>query len=131
MRFLPLLLLVVACRKDGGSSRFGLDERPANPTCVAPERPSTGASIALERFGPSFSSPIWLGQAPGDDDTWYVVEQRGYVRRFVEGDSAATLVLDLTDRVTAGGEMGLLAIMPPTGACTCRTRRTRTGRAAA
>ena len=49
------------------TAEFGLDERPANPTCVAPERPLTGAQAELVRVYPgvSFNDPIWIGQIPG------------------------------------------------------------------
>ncbi len=114
MRPLALLLLLSACEepKDGA---VDAPVRPANPTCLAPERPSTGADVALERVWPglSFDAPVELLQAPGDRRRWFVLEQGGRVLAFdADGDTAdATEVLDLTGSVEAGfSETGLLGM---------------------
>ncbi|MFT3912963.1 MAG: PQQ-dependent sugar dehydrogenase [Anaeromyxobacteraceae bacterium] len=92
----------------------GLDGRPANPTCIAPARPSAGAGVQLARVFPNlqFSSPIAMLQAPGDTSRWFVVEQGGTVQTFASADATAvkTTFVDVTGRVTAGGELGLLAM---------------------
>ncbi len=44
------------------------------------------------------------------DGRWYVLEQAGRVMTFREGDPSATVFLDIRDRVTSGGETGLLGI---------------------
>jgi uncharacterized repeat protein (TIGR03806 family) len=57
---------------------FGLDTRPANATCVAKDRPPTGADIQLtDPFPglPNFTKPVLFLQAPGDKTKNYVVEQ--------------------------------------------------------
>jgi uncharacterized repeat protein (TIGR03806 family) len=91
---------------------FGLDERPTNTTCLAGERPPETAAVTLERAFPSlsFSAPLWLEQEPGAE-RWFVIEQGGVVRAFTGDDaSSADVVLDLRDRVTSGGERGLLGM---------------------
>ena len=63
-------------------SPYGLDARPANPTCLARQRPTVDTGVALQRqwAGLTFSAPVYMTQAPGDNDTWYVVERGGTVR---------------------------------------------------
>jgi len=72
-------------------------------------------TLAVERVFdrlPAFASPVAALQAPGDGATWYVVEQSGRVLAFdARADVATTrTVVDLRDRVTAGGERGLLGM---------------------
>lgn len=92
----------------------GLDERPSNSTCSVVERPPTDAAIQLERaFGNlSFSSPVWLQQAPGDPDRWFVIEQSGVIRVFDNDDDTqdSETFIDIRGRVTSGGERGLLGM---------------------
>jgi len=92
----------------------GLDSRPANPSCVAPARPTSGGGIQLVRAFPNltFSSPILLLQAPGDSTRWFVVEQGGVVKTFANADTAAasTVFVNIDPRVYSGGELGLLGM---------------------
>lgn len=46
----------------------------------------------------------------GPDGRWYVLEQAGRVMTFREGDARPSVFLDIRDRVTSGGETGLLGI---------------------
>ncbi|MEB3223426.1 MAG: PQQ-dependent sugar dehydrogenase [Candidatus Sericytochromatia bacterium] len=60
----------------------------------------------------TFTQPTDLQRAPGVPDRLFVVEQAGRIRSFsTRGEpTAAPVCLDLTDRVAAGGEMGLLGL---------------------
>lgn len=75
-----------------------------------PEPPALG----VERVFPAlaFSQPLAMLQAPGDTARWFVVEQAGRVRVFANSPQAGafTTFADITDRVTNGGEMGLLGM---------------------
>ena len=90
----------------------GLDQRPANPTCVAPARPlPVGAAKVTPWFsGLSFTAPMLMLQPPGDDTVWWLIEQSGLVWRFDDDPAVTTKsqVLDWTGPVVSGGEMGLL-----------------------
>jgi uncharacterized repeat protein (TIGR03806 family) len=92
----------------------GLDSRPLNTTCVAPARPTAGAGLQLVRAfaNLSFSSPVGLYQAPRDTSRWFVLQQGGAIRTFPNDPNAQAAqvqpYLDLTARVTSGGERGLL-----------------------
>ena len=71
---------------------------------------------ALDAFsGVRFQAPVELAVAPGQPERAYVVEQgagsgRARVVTLVPGDAAATVFVDLDDRVRAGGERGLLGL---------------------
>lgn len=80
----------------------------AGPASAAPP------ALGVERVFPalSFTRPVALLQAPGDASRWFVLEQAGRVLVFPNSPTAgaATTFVDLTDRVHAGGEMGLLGM---------------------
>ena len=96
-------------------AEFGLDDRPANPNCVAWPRPPVAADIELEQvFGDiSLSLPVYMVQAPGDDTRWYVVEKPGTIAVFDNEDAVSMRAdfLDITGRVDSGpNEAGLLGM---------------------
>jgi glucose/arabinose dehydrogenase len=75
----------------------------------------TAAALDTEDAFPSltsFTSPVAMLQAPGDDTRWFVVEQAGLVRVFdnVPGATSFDTVVDISGRVTFSGEMGLLGM---------------------
>ncbi|HSD73382.1 MAG TPA: PQQ-dependent sugar dehydrogenase, partial [Steroidobacteraceae bacterium] len=101
----------------------GLDARPSNTTCIAPERATGSVTIGTERVFPNLSfrepgtfesrNPLWMGQAPGDSSRWFVVERFGTVRVFDNnpGVSATSVVIDLRSRVDSScQECGLLGM---------------------
>lgn len=79
----------------------------------APPPPEPPA-IGVERVFPglAFAQPVAMLQAPGDATRWFVVEQAGRVRVFanIQQPAAFATFADITDRVTAGDEMGLLGM---------------------
>jgi len=72
------------------------------------------SALGVQRVFPnlSFTQPVALLQAPGDSLRWFVVEQAGRVRVFSNDPGASTFstFVDITSRVTSGGEMGLLGM---------------------
>lgn len=93
----------------------GLDVRPDNATCVAPERPAPAFVTAeLIRVFPAltFDQPVLAAQVPGDSSRWFVVEQAGRVRAFDNPATggASSVFLDISARVSAGDETGLLGL---------------------
>ena len=101
---------------DAQSSTPGLDNRPVNTSCVAPDRPTTAAAVALSDAFPNlsaFSQPLALLQAPGDNSTWFVVEKGGQIMRFQNqaGVTTATTFLNISTVVDSSDpEGGLLAM---------------------
>lgn len=93
----------------------GLDSRPSNTTCFAPEPVATGTTqiqwqLAFTQL-PAISNPSNLFQLPGDDSHWYVMRQAGYILRFDNNANAnqLTQVLNIDPRVDSSqDEMGLL-----------------------
>lgn len=119
--WLLLLLLISAatsCTAPSSSnpSRSGLDARPANPRCLAPERPKDNTGVALQRAFPalSFSQPIFLTFPPGEPQRLVVVQQGGLALSFPNqnGATAATPFVDVTAKVgnVAGSEKGFLGL---------------------
>jgi glucose/arabinose dehydrogenase len=62
-----------------------------------------------------FESPVGIYSAPGDSSRLFVVEQTGVIKEFDanENVTAATVFLDIHDRVISGGELGLLGLAFP------------------
>ena len=60
----------------------------------------------------AMSQPVAMLQLPHKDGYWYLVEQDGRVLRFANDDgvSGASDVVDIRDRVSSGGEAGLLGM---------------------
>lgn len=89
----------------------GLDSRPSNTSCVA--WPRASSSVSLERHtNLSFSLPLAMLQAPGNDAHWYVVEKNGVIKRFSTATpTSTTTVLDISSAVDAApNEAGLLGM---------------------
>ena len=71
--------------------------------------PSQGPHIMrLERVGGQFRNPVYLTSPPGDPRL-FVVEQAGRIRVVKNGETLSTPFLDIAERVTSGGERGLLS----------------------
>jgi len=80
---------------------------PATPT------PTTAApfeAIGLEPFVDGLASPLFVGHAGDGSGRLFVLEQPGRIRVIREGRLVAEPYLDLTDRITSGGERGLLGL---------------------
>jgi uncharacterized repeat protein (TIGR03806 family) len=94
----------------------GLLARPANPTCVAPQRPMLASGVQVVRAFPAltFTQPMLLLQAPATPDRVFVMERPGVVRAFPNRDNAAMAdvrtVIDVSGRVNTAGEGGLLGM---------------------
>jgi uncharacterized repeat protein (TIGR03806 family) len=126
-----LLFALFACKQadtdvvaDTDIYPWGLDERPANPDCVAMARPPSDANVKLTRTFPSlsFTHPVGVMQAPNDPASWYVIDQTGRLVQFADDPSASTTTTfaDIRSEVTYNGtgEEGLLgaAFDPKNGA---------------
>jgi glucose/arabinose dehydrogenase len=66
--------------------------------------------IALEPYVGGFESPLDIAWRPGDPDAIFVVEQGGLIRVTRDGQLVDAPVLDISERVEAGGEQGLLGL---------------------
>src|SRR3954462_2700977 len=59
---------------------FGLDSRPSNAGCLAPQRPPAAIALAPALGGATFTWPVLVLQAPGDASRFFVVEKAGVVK---------------------------------------------------
>lgn len=78
--------------------------------CQSATNPSIdGLILDLQPVVTGLSSPVYL-TAPSGDARLFVVEQPGRIRIVKNGQLLATPFLDITARVKAGGEQGLLSM---------------------
>ncbi len=108
--------------RDGGIQdvAFGLDLRPANPTCEAPERPSLGdEDLELEEAFPGVTglgalTDLRRVRIDGDGArVWVAAAQNGRILAFGDGHVGAPHVVlesDALTRFRSGGERGLLGV---------------------
>ncbi|MGK2963647.1 MAG: PQQ-dependent sugar dehydrogenase [Gemmatimonadaceae bacterium] len=73
--------------------------------------PPTGGEIELrlQEVASGLSSPVYV-TAPADDARLFVVEQQGRIRIIENGQLLATPFLDISQRVSTGGERGMLSL---------------------
>jgi glucose/arabinose dehydrogenase len=95
MNRLLALLLLAAC--DGSSSA---DPDPP---------PTTSTGVRLVEVARGFDHPLYLSSPPGDTRL-FVVEQTGRIRIIQNGAVLPTPFLDVSARITSGGERGLLSV---------------------
>jgi hypothetical protein len=104
--------LLGACGGDGGTSPSPAPTATPPPaaSCAAGE-PVAGVSALRARLVASgFASPLDLQSAPEDRDRLYVVEQGGRIKVILGGQVSPEPFLDISDRIRAGGERGLLGL---------------------
>jgi glucose/arabinose dehydrogenase len=75
----------------------------------AAQRPARGTGLTLERVASGLESPVHL-TAPAGDPRLFIVEQRGRIRVVERGTLLPNAFLDIADRVSYGGERGLLSV---------------------
>ncbi len=93
---------------------FGLDTRPANPTCVAPARPAPpGKAIRFTQVfeGAGLSSPMVIAQIPGDKTRFFAAERAGTVVSFAAVNPVEKrVVATMPEPVNTDYEGGLLGM---------------------
>src|SRR4051812_13989037 len=94
----------------------GLDSRPSNTSCLAPERATGSTTLGVERVFPNLSfkgETVAMLQVPKDSSRWFVVERFGTVRVFDNKPDvkAYTDFVDITARVESScPECGLIGM---------------------
>ena len=89
------LLLAISCSGNGG---------PGDPAIIPPN-----VDLALQPIASGLSSPVHLASPP-NDARLFIVEQAGRIRIVQNGQLLPTAFLDITAKVMAGGEQGLLSV---------------------
>jgi len=111
-RYLLVALLLALAGCNGGDSEDTMATKPA--ATAAPEQPATPAQPAQRRpvrlllLG-RFDQPTYV-TAPRGDRRRFVVEREGRIRIVQRGHVLQRPFLDISDRVTTGGESGLLSM---------------------
>jgi glucose/arabinose dehydrogenase len=83
---------------------------------TSPATASTAAArVALETVADGLDQPVFVTTAGDGSGRLFVAEQPGRIRVVEDGQVHATPFLDITDRVAAGGERGMLGVAFPPG----------------
>ncbi|MEO8577266.1 MAG: PQQ-dependent sugar dehydrogenase [Gemmatimonadales bacterium] len=69
----------------------------------------TEFKLSLQSVASGFNSPVYITSPPGDSRL-FVVEQPGRIRIISGGQLITTPFLDITSKVSSGGERGLLSV---------------------
>ena len=85
------LLALAGCRNDGGPG-------PGN------------AAIRLQEVASGLDFPVFLTAPPGDNARLFIVEKTGKIRIVKNGSLLPAPFLDLSGKVSGGGEQGLLGL---------------------
>lgn len=83
---------------------------PASPAATAPATRWNPPSLALAPLVAGLQSPLWVGSAGDGSGRLFAVEQAGTIRVIRDGHVESQPYLDLRDRVSSGGERGLLGL---------------------
>lgn len=91
---------------------YGLDVRPKNDTCKAPPKPEYDTGVTFEPAfdGVTFAAPTGFRMAPGDANTFYVIERSGNIVAIKRGETTKRPFFTFPNGViNAAGEGGFLA----------------------
>ena len=84
--------------------------RAALAALVLAWSPVAAAAVQLTAIAAGLASPVFAGNAGDGSNRLFVVEQRGVVRVLQPGAATASVFLDISAKVVAGGERGLLGL---------------------
>ena len=88
----------------GAGSAAGAD------TAAAARAAATPPAVTLQQLPHTFEQPVYVTAPPGDTDRLFVVEKTGRIVIVKDGALLAKPFLDISGKVTRGGEQGLLSM---------------------
>lgn len=97
MKWLSIVMLAVSTACNSSSDSSGLTEIPVS------------FGLATQLVATGLTNPVYL-TAPPADARLFVVEQGGRIKIIVNGNVLATPFLDISSRISTGGERGLLSV---------------------
>jgi len=101
----------VACGGSSGSSPTPVPTAtPPTASCAAGVPVSGIPALAARLVASGLRNPLDLQAAAGDRERLYVVEQGGRIRVIRNGQLQSTPFLDVSARISSGGERGLLGL---------------------
>ena len=102
---------LAACGGGSGSSPTPVPSATPPAASCAAGAPVAGIPALTARLVASgLRNPLDLQAAPGDRERLYVVEQGGRIRVIRNGQLQPTPFLDISGRISSGGERGLLGL---------------------
>jgi hypothetical protein len=104
------LLPLAGCGGGGGATAAGGGAGTPGASCAAGAPVAQVASLAARLVVSGLRNPLDLQSVPGDRRRLYVVEQGGRIRVVRDGQLSAAPFLDVSDRISSGGERGLLGL---------------------
>ena len=78
--------------------------------CANKKFDATIPDVHLQVVAKGFRNPVYLIHVTGDSDHVFVVEQAGIITVLSSSEQRAAVFLDIRDRVSSGGERGLLSM---------------------
>lgn len=103
--------VLVACGGGGSSSPSPVPSvTPPSASCAAGDPLPGPSALAARLVASGLRNPLDLQAAPGDRERLYVVEQGGRIRIIRNGQLQPTPFLDISGRISGGGERGLLGL---------------------
>ncbi len=82
----------------------------SSPSATSSAVPAT-SEFGLSPVAAGFSAPLFITNADDDSGRLFVVEQSGRIKVVrADGSGSAALFLDIAERVTSGGERGLIGL---------------------
>jgi glucose/arabinose dehydrogenase len=104
-----LTVFVTACQT--GKPITSPPAPPSPPTPPSPPSPPPSGTLKLgtQQVGSGFDQPLYVTYAPGANDL-YVVEKSGKVEILEGSGPRSTAFLNVSSKLTTGGEQGLLSI---------------------
>ncbi|BFM08769.1 Calx-beta domain-containing protein [Halioxenophilus aromaticivorans] len=88
----------------------GMNERPSNTSCIAPDEPTSSATVSTEDLfsGVYVNQPTKVAIEPGTG-RYFVALRLGFIAVYdSDTDNTQTVWLDISSQVNTGGEGGLL-----------------------
>jgi glucose/arabinose dehydrogenase len=107
-RYLECMIRAGSCR--GLAGRAGLAGLIALcAALIAPALANAAPKVGLKSLG-KFDNPVFITGAPGAGNLLFVVEKEGKIRVLRDGKKLSKPFLNISDRVSANGEQGLLSM---------------------
>jgi glucose/arabinose dehydrogenase len=105
------VLALLGCGGSSGSSPTPVPSAtPPTASCAAGVPVAGIPALTARLVASGLRNPLDLQTVPGDRERLYVVEQGGRIRVVRNGQLQSTPFLDISGRVSSGGERGLLGL---------------------
>src|SRR5215212_10058298 len=102
--------VIAGCGPDAASRTSPPTSIAAPARTVGPPFDPTRVTVSLEPVVDGFAAPLAVANAGDGSGRLFVVQQGGLVRIVRDGQIVEPAFLDIADRITSGGERGLLGL---------------------